>query len=69
MARVSLDNGQTYRGADAVAGAELARSWPALVELMDDATRERVHGELAPCTNEEFLARYLELAPEDLVLG
>ena len=28
---------------------------------MDDEKREQVHAELAPCTPEEFLARYLEL--------
>lgn len=30
---------------------------------MDDDIRERVHGELAPCTPEEFLRRYVELEP------
>ena len=36
---------------------------------MDDETREKVHCELAPCTNEEFLTRYVELDPdfEDLL--
>lgn len=28
---------------------------------MDDDIRETVHAELAPCTPEEFLSRYLEL--------
>ena len=28
---------------------------------MDDEIREKVHFELAPCTNEEFLKRYIEL--------
>ena len=35
--------------------------WGAAVNLMDDDIREQVHRELAPCTNEEFLSRYLEL--------
>ena len=35
--------------------------WEAIVNLMDDDIREQVHRELAPCTNEEFLSRYLEL--------
>lgn len=30
---------------------------------MNDEIREKVHFELAPCTNEEFLKRYLELDP------
>ena len=38
--------------------------WDAVVNLMDDETRERVHEEIAPCTMREFLARYLELSPE-----
>lgn len=28
---------------------------------MDDEKREQVHAELAPCTPEEFLTRYIEL--------
>lgn len=35
---------------------------------MDDDIREQVHGELAPCTPEEFLKRYLELDPEFIEL-
>ena len=31
---------------------------------MDDDIREQVHAELAPCTHEEFLERYLELDPD-----
>ena len=31
---------------------------------MDDEKREDVHAELAPCTPEEFLTRYLELDSE-----
>ena len=36
----------------------------ALVSYMDDDIREKVHMELAPCTNEEFLVRYIELDSE-----
>ena len=36
----------------------------AIAGYMDDDKREQVHAELAPCTNEEFLKRYLELDPE-----
>lgn len=35
--------------------------WNAIANLMDDEKREQVHFELAPCTNEEFLKRYMEL--------
>ena len=36
----------------------------AIAALMDGETRERVHFELAPCSNESFLKRYCELVPE-----
>ena len=38
----------------------------ALALHMDDAIREQVHDELAPCTPDAFLARYLELEPDHL---
>ena len=31
---------------------------------MLDEEREQVHSELAPCTHEEFLKRYMELDPD-----
>lgn len=31
---------------------------------MDDEKREKVHFELAPCSNEKFLERYLEMDPD-----
>ena len=39
-----------------------------IASYMNDDKREQVHAELAPCTNEEFLKRYLELDPEFLSL-
>ena len=41
----------------------------AIASYMDDDKRETVHFELAPCTSEEFITRYLELDPdfEDLL--
>lgn len=35
-----------------------------IASYMDDKIREDVHFELAPCTPEEFLVRYIELDPE-----
>ena len=32
-----------------------------LVHYMDEDLREKVHYELAPCSNEKFLKRYCEL--------
>lgn len=37
------------------------KNWEAIVNLMNDDIRERVAFELAPCTEVEFLKRYLEI--------
>lgn len=67
---ISLDNGNTFLTAhEAMQEIKERNLWDAIVELMDDDTREQVNAELAPCTEEEFLARYLELAPADLIVG
>ena len=42
----------------------MIKNWEAIVSLMDDEIRERVAFELAPCTEEAFLKRYLELDPD-----
>ena len=39
---------------------EMIEYFDAAVELMDDEIREEVHDELAPCTDLEFLAAYIE---------
>lgn len=44
-------------------------SWDAIVEMMDDDTRELVSDAYAPCTCEEFLRAYLLVAPGDLIVG
>jgi len=66
MARISIDNGASYTTAKQ---ALQSVSWDAITAVMDDETREAVSEELAPCTEEEFLARYLEIAKEDLIIG
>jgi hypothetical protein len=49
------------------------RIWNAIASYMDDEAREEAHADMTrgdnTCTNEEFLARYLELDPdfEDLL--
>lgn len=35
-----------------------------IATYMDDATREELHANLAPCTPEEFLKAYLQREPE-----
>lgn len=66
MARISIDNGIHFTDA-----AEALKSidFSSMVPYMDDDTREAVNAELAPCTELEFLERYLDLAPEDLIVG
>lgn len=41
-----------------------ALTWDAITTYMSPDLREQVHAELAPCTRQEFLARYLALDPE-----
>ena len=35
----------------------------AIAIYMDDVKREYVHNEIAPCSNETFIRRYLEIDP------
>ena len=76
---ISLDNGRSYMNA-AECIEELqkrseeyevpfAKLWQDIADRMDDEIREAVHAELAPCTEEEFLERYLELSPDDFIIG
>lgn len=67
---ISLDNGLTFLSA-AEAIEEIMRKdlWETVVNYMNDEIRERVHGELGPCSEMEFLVRYLELAEDNLVIG
>ena len=66
MKQISIDNGATY-----VTPAEALEvvSIDTIAEYMDNDTRETVHNELAPCSDVEFLTRYLEIAPDDLIIG
>lgn len=68
--KISLNNGRTFTDArEAMPAIEQRGLWETVVNLMDDETREKVCAELAPCSELEFLTRYLELAREDLVIG
>lgn len=70
MARISIDNGNTFLSAyEAIDSIISMGIWESIVEMMDDDIREKVHAELAPCTEEEFLRRYLEISNEDLIIG
>lgn len=66
---ISLDNGHTYlTAAEAMPEITARNLWDAVVELMDDDTRETVASE-GHDDEGSFLARYLELAPADLIIG
>lgn len=65
MRKISIDNGATF-----VTPEEALQevSLDTLTAYMDDDVREEVHNELSPCTEIEFLSRYLQLAEEDLII-
>ena len=66
MAQISINNGHSYTTPE---DALQEHSIDTIANYMDDDTREAVYRELAPCTDAEFLTRYLELAAEDLIIG
>ena len=74
-AQVSIDNGEhwytVYDVDDIMYEIEDKHLWQALVNAMDDDTRETVHALLAPCEDAEFLEEYLYRAPVgcDLCIG
>ncbi len=74
-AQVSIDNGEhwytVYDMDDIMYEIEDRHLWQALVNAMDDDTRETVHALLAPCEDAEFLEEYLYRAPVgcDLCIG
>ena len=71
MARISIDNGIHYvEPEEAVA----SKPWEVIVGPMDDDAREAAHMETlfdedTAETRIAFLKKYLELAPEDLIIG
>ena len=70
MKKISLNNGMTYMHAEAAIEEINDRDlWDVVIASMDDETREKVHAELAPCTEKEFLERYLEISDQDIVVG
>ncbi len=66
MKQISVDNGLTFVEPDQ---AIKEKRWEVISHYMEDEAREQVHHELAPCSNLEFLKRYLEVASCDLVIG
>ena len=67
---ISLNNGNTYLTAEEAMPKILERGlWDVVVAFMDDETREKAHSLVAPCSELEFLEKYLEIADEDLIIG
>jgi len=66
MRRISIDNGASFIAPEKA--VELA-DWDTIVSMMDDDIREQVADELAPCSNADFLRRYLEYAFDDMIIG
>lgn len=66
---ISLDNGRSFQTAsEAISEISARNLWVTVVNLMDDDTRETVAQEGID-DDGQFLARYLELAPENLIIG
>ncbi len=74
-ANISIDNGNCWYTVcdlpEIMPEIEERNLWQAIVNAMDDDTRETVHALLAPCDDSEFLAEYLYRAPVgcDLCIG
>lgn len=66
MKRVSINNGISFV---TLTKALHYIDIDTMATYMIDTIRDQVHAELAPCTDIEFLTRYLELANNDLVIG
>lgn len=67
--KISINNGGTFATAQEITEFDIVKYRDDLIEAMDEEIAERVADELTPCTPREFLARYLELAESDLIIG
>lgn len=67
---ISIDNGLHFAtAAEAMPEINKYNLWDAVVNAMDDETRESVSYDMAPCSELEFLDEYLLRAENDLVIG
>lgn len=70
MKQISLDNGHSYMDASEAMAEIMERNlWEAVINFMDADVRDAVADDMAPCSEEEFLAEYLKRANDDLVVG
>ena len=66
MKQISINNGVSYTTIeDAIATVGM----DTIAMMMDDEIREQVANDIAPCTDEEFVAEYLRRVEEDLIIG
>lgn len=64
--RCSADNGLRFCTPEELIAAH---EWETIEDALEFFAREKTHSELAPCSNLEFLRRYLDIAPCDLIIG
>ena len=72
MKRISLDNGRSFSDAYEITPEQwrnIDDNWDAITQFMDRDTVESVEYYWFETSNHGWLARYLELAPEDLIFG
>lgn len=65
-AQISIDNGRSWATPEE---AIEAVPWDTIVSAMIDQYREYTHSEMAPCSDLDFLKFYLEIAPENIIIG
>lgn len=65
-AQISVDNGRSWATPEE---AIEEMPWDIIVAAMDDRYREYIHREASPCSELEFLTRYLEVSPENIIIG
>ena len=68
--RLSLDNGANYIDIDDLHAhaSEIVEKWDVITIVMDGDVRQRIHKDMAPCTELEFLAEYLRRADHNLII-
>ena len=69
--RLSLDNGNSFiiiDNLDKETKEKIEKYWDAILLVMDDELRERVHA-MGIENNIEFLKKYLELSKSDIIIG
>lgn len=65
-AQISVDNGEHWvTPEEAIAEAP----WEVIVGAMSDRYREYARAEKSPCSDLDFLRFYLEIAPDNIVIG